>query len=93
MIRALVLAALLMSGAAWAADPPPLTTSLGATGLSVMAGPVVTTITIADCCTIHQGGKVELREGLTLDDASRAFWTAISQFGMRNCRPVEGTKP
>lgn len=62
-------------------------------GLSVVAGPNGSTVTIAGCCTIYEDGKVELREGLSLDEASRAFWTAISQFGMRNCRPVEGTKP
>lgn len=91
MIRALVLAALLVPTWAMAQQP----TSQAGISSTVTAGPTGTTsvLTIGDCCTIHQDGKVELREGLKLDDASRAFWTAIAQFGMRNCRPVEGTKP
>lgn len=63
------------------------------TGIATSVSPGSATVVIAGCCTIHQDGKVELAEGAKLDDASRAFWAAISQFGMQNCRPVEGTKP
>jgi hypothetical protein len=62
-------------------------------GIFSAATPESSTITISDCCTIHQSGRVDLAEGVKLDDASRAFWTAVSQFGMQNCRPIEGAKP
>lgn len=64
------------------------TLAMAQAGLSVLSGPNVTTVTIADCCAIHQDGTVELREGLKLDDASRAFWVAISALGVR--RRAEG---
>jgi hypothetical protein len=81
-MRYLILAATLIAAPALA-QPPELPKSSAVSVLSVSDGPNAV-MTIADCCTIHQGGKVELREGLKLDDASRAFWATISQFGMRH---------
>jgi hypothetical protein len=62
-------------------------------GISTFVGPQGSSTAIAGCCTIHGDGKVDLAEGVKLDDASRAFWIAVSQFGMQNCRPIEGAKP
>lgn len=79
MIHALVLASALLAA-------PAMAQPASEAGVVIATIDRNTTLTISGCCSIHHDGHVTIAEGVTLDDASRRFWDAVSQLGLQNCK-------